>query len=225
MTQSIPLRGRPPKPQPVDQRITATVTTQERVKADLEMRSIQTGTGGKPTVAELVRSRATASIDLIDWGTHAHRALQKIASYQQVASRLHTQLITARTEMRRAQRLSDEQGYLAAKALYDESRDEALALTQKPVRRTARLVTRLSYEDRELIAFRSNQLGITISDYVRLLVYGYNPGDSDWHMSEKARIAFYHNIIRLAQNGGFPIQEKRYACPRCREVLPDQFQD
>lgn len=207
--------------QPVDQRVTVTVTPEERAVISYESRLITTSRG---TLAEVVRSRAMSSIDWIEWVSAASKALKKMNEFQAQGERLTMRLSVARNEMRRAQRSGDEAGFEAAKTLFESTRQKTLELVRKPVRRSSRLVTRLSYEDRETIAFRAQQLGITISDYMRLLVFSYTPGESDWHMSEVARRRFYHNVLRLAKSGGFPVKERKYACPRCRATLPEQFQ-
>lgn len=220
LSQNVPLRGRPPANTPLDQRVTVTVTPEERARASFDMRGIG---GNQVSISEVVRSRATATVDLVSWGDAARDGLVALLSTSNRRSQLRLDINSATRMVRQARVTGDTQGEELTLAHKAELEREFKSLKPTPPRRSSRLIGRLTSSDRETVAWRAAHLGLTISDYVRLTMFDYLPGDQDGHMSEKARENFYRKVIAISEEGSFPQQPSGDVCPNCRVQLPPRL--
>lgn len=208
-------RGRPRVLSPLDQRVTLTVTSRERAQATLEAAQIE----GKTSLAELIRRRSTASIDLVAWKEAAIDASDRLQAETNERDLLRRQISQANREIERSRagRASAEDV-----ASLEKSRNDFKArydlLGRDSQKRESRLVGRLSYYDREDVAWKASRLGLTISDYMRMLVFDLVPGQSDRHLSALTRKRFYENVVQVARNGwGTPPSGD--VCQNCRTPI------
>lgn len=193
---------------PLDQRVTITVTAQERAQASLEASQIEGGS----SLAELIRRRATSTIDLLAWKKDATEALELIDHQSRQRDLLRRQVSQANREIERliVHRASDHD-IAAMKSIRDDARAEYLAMGRDESKRSERLIGRLTYEDREQALWEASCFGLTLSDYLRMKVFNLSPGQRDKHLSPLTRRRFYERVIQVSRDG-LPPQPRRAGC-------------
>ena len=88
--------------------------------------------------------------------------------------------------------------------------------------RKYRLTGRVTTNEVNTIRWRAARLSLTVSDYMRFLLFDYMPfSGEDGHLSTDSRKKFYISIIDVARNGwGEPPQvEDCHDCARYKEEI------
>lgn len=209
-------RGRPVNKAPLDQRVTVTVTTRERITAEMEAKKLK----GTESLAELVRNRVDASIDLNAWKNAAVESLSKIRESDAEKRRLRSNIEKTNRARERAMITGDVERVEALDLEKRTLTEAYVALGKEGEKRTARLIGRVSLADKERIIWRASKLGLTVSDFVRIMVFDQLPGESDQHMSNMSRKRFYESVIKVANEGwGEAPKVTSNQCPHCHKPL------
>lgn len=202
---------------PLDQRVSITVTTRERVSLDNEMKSIRAA-GEKVTMSQFIRNRALGSVDINGWREVAERALAEIEDTYRNQSELRAQISGLSA-------LADVEDDADEASLYAEKIDGINRKLKKIVaqneKRATRLSGRMSMQESETIKWRAQRLCISSSDYLRMMIFGLEPDSAaDSHMSYDAKRRFYISIMEVSENGwGTP--PTVYECSQCANYVEE----
>lgn len=208
-------RGRPRLVVPVDQRVTLVVTAPERARANVEA-----ARGHKGTLASLIRNRAVRSIDMNEWLPDALAALEALRRDESERDLLRRQIAQTNRSIESAKMGRNAASVDALTVTRQELQDKYTNIGGVPAKRDARIVGRLTLADYEMVAWRAARLHITISDYLRIMLFNLSPGQSDKHLSASSRRRFYESIIEISRDGwGEPPRSGTGKCPHCGESL------
>jgi len=183
---------------PLDQRISITITPADKAIMEGEIRAVK-ATGSTTSLGNIIRSRAMGNLNVQDWVPIADEALRELDEIdsQQNELRKHRKAIEADLENSSD---DNEQVALYERELYDI--DQKLAkLKAKPEKRSVRLQGRITYQEAESIKWRAYRLGLSTTDYLRIMVFDLKPnGSADSHLSLDARRRFWISILDVAKN-------------------------
>lgn len=202
---------------PLDQRVSITVTNQERVSLDRELKSVKSA-GEKITMSQFIRNRALGSVDIQGWRTIAEETLREIED----TAKNQATLRRSRAELAE---LMDEEDDPDEVALYGARIAEIVSRLNRLVaqneKRSNRLSGRMSMSEAETIKWRAQRLCLSSSDYLRMMIFGLEPNSTaDAHMGLDAKRRFYVSIIEVAQNGwGNPPDV--YECSQCVNYMEE----
>lgn len=127
-----------------------------------------------------------------------------------------------RIEVFLAKRLKKEERTIYQQDLFDLERRLA-KLTKVDAHRTLRLASKVSPGERAALSYRAHQLHLTLSDYLRRMIFGYLPGGpEDNHLTLKQKRHFYISIELIFENGWKEPPGFEGMCPNCRFPLGDK---
>lgn len=202
---------------PLDQRISITVTTAERIALDEELKSVKAA-GEKITMSQFIRNRALGSVDINGWREIASEALTELedTAANQVEIRKRKRVLAGMIE----EEDDSEQIALLEQEIgaIDKKLEKIVAQNEK---RNNRLSGRMSMAESETIKWRAQQLCVSSSDYLRMMIFGLEPDSSaDSHMSLDAKRRFYISIMDVSNNGwGEP--PTIYQCSQCENYMDE----
>ena len=202
---------------PLDQRVSITVTTQERVSLDQELKAVKAA-GEKITMSQFIRNRALGTVDINGWREIAEKTLKEIEDTVKNQSFLRQSKLELAV-------LMDEEDDADEVALYANRIAEINAQLNRLVaqneKRNNRLSGRMSMPEAETVKWRAQRLCISSSDYLRMMIFGLEPNSTaDAHMSLDAKRRFYVSIIEVANNGwGAP--PAIYECSQCVNYMDE----
>lgn len=202
---------------PLDQRVSITVTNQERVSLDNELRSIKTS-GERITMSQFIRNRAIGTIDINGWREKAEKALNEIEN----TAKNQVELRKERNELALSMDAEDDndEAVIYARKI-DEINKSLSKLVAQNEKRNNRLSGRMSMPEAETVKWRAQRLCISSSDYLRMMIFGLEPDSAaDSHMSLDAKRRFYISIIDVATNdwGAAPTI---YECSQCENYMEE----
>jgi hypothetical protein len=202
---------------PLDQRISITVTTSERIALDEELKSVKAA-GEKITMSQFIRNRALGSVDINGWraiAADAFTELEDTAKNQvdiRKRKRVLAGLIEEEDDSEQIALLEQEIGSI------DKKLEKIVAQNEK---RNNRLSGRMSMAESETIKWRAQQLCVSSSDYLRMMIFGLEPDSSaDSHMSLDAKRRFYISIMKVA-NEGWGEPPTIYQCSQCENYMDE----
>lgn len=203
---------------PLDQRVSLTITPAEKQILENEVKAIKE-TGSTTSLGNVIRSRAMGNLNVQDWVTVADEALAEL-----------NELVEKQGEIRKRQKAIEadleasnddpEQVAIYERELYDIHQKLA-KLKPQPGKRSVRLQGRLTYQEAEAVKWRAYRLGLTTTDYLRIMVFGLLPNDSaDAHLSVDARRRFWVSILDVAKNSwGNP--PGAFQCSQCESYAEE----
>jgi len=202
---------------PLDQRVSITITGDERFSLDREMATLKAEQTGI-SMSQLIRNRALGSVDIQEWRQIAVKALQEIEEIAQTSAQLRrrkSQLtIILDTED------DDEQSHIYEREIVTINH-KLEKITAQNKKRTYRLAGRMSMNEAETVKWRASRLHLSASDFLRMMIFGHVPdSDADSHMSLAAKRRFYIAIIDVADNGWGDVP-KIYNCKQCENYIEE----
>lgn len=202
---------------PLDQRVSITITGDERFSLDKEMNRLKAEKTAI-SMSQLIRNRAMGSVDIQEWRQIAVTALQEIEEISSTSAQLRkrkSQLtIVLDTEDDDEQAHSYEREIVAINHKLEK-------ITAQNKKRTHRLAGRMSMAEAETVKWRAQRLHLSASDYLRMMIFGHVPdSDADSHMSLPAKRRFYLAIIDVADNGWGDVP-KIYNCTQCENYMDE----
>lgn len=191
-------RARARKATPLDQKMTLTVTKADRKKFEEYMGELKKS-GEHPTISTVVRNKALSTPDIEEWRTCAVEALKELKDTVSNKKDMRSRLASLETM------IADEKDKSVVK-LYHEERTKIQRklsrLKGHPSKRTERLSGRMTFAEAELIRWRAARLGISTSDYLRMMIFDMVPfSEADEHMSLQSRQRFYISIGEVSRTG------------------------
>lgn len=202
---------------PLDQRVTITVTDDERSVLDEELKAIKKS-GQKISMSQFVRNKALGSVDINGWRSTSVQTLREIENTKREEDTLANRKDEINTILE--DDLTDEEEIAFRQEMADI--DASLAkLSSRTLRRRNRLSGRMSMQEAETIKWRAQRLCISSSDYLRMMIFDLTPDSSgDAHMNFDAKRRFYVSVIDVSNNGwGDP--PEIYKCSQCENYLDE----
>lgn len=202
---------------PLDQRVSITVTTQERVALDQELKNLTTS-GEKISMSQFIRNRALGTVDINGWREIAERVLKEIDETVNNQKELRNQKLNILAMMDD----EDDDDVVTVYSIQANEIDKKLnKLVAQNEKRNNRLSGRMSMAEAETIKWRAQRLCISSSDYLRMMIFALEPdSNADSHMSLDAKRRFYISIIDVAKNGwGTP--PSVYECSQCVNYMDE----
>lgn len=201
-----------PKAAPLDQRISVSVSSIERIDLTNTMKELMTN-GSAQSVSAYIRSKAIQTIDLQEWKDIALKELARLKKTEESKKELKSARLDIISSIEGADVDGDEL-YALERKLIDIDSQLKLLIAQ-PAKRSSRLNGRMTMKEAEIVRWRSQRLCLTVSDYLRMMLFDWAPaGVSDAHLSKESRERFYVSIVDVCDNGwGSP--GKSYSCSQC----------
>lgn len=199
------------KSNPLDQKIAVGITGEEKELITNELYQIRRH-DSKTSLSSVVRSRATGDIDIMTWRERAVIGLQELSrdEYNRVEVRKNVKKYL--TLFDNAEDEEDEYSHNLSLIHWQNALEE---LSRPTERRGFRMSGRVTFNEANHIRWRAGRLTLTVADYMRFLIFGYEPfTDGDRHMSIDARRRFYISIIDVADNGWRDAPQIE-ECPNC----------
>lgn len=202
---------------PLDQRVSITVTTQERVLLDQELKAVKE-TGDKISMSQFIRNRALGTVDINGWRERAEEALKEIEDTVNRQAELRTEKLNTLVLMDEEDDEDVATIYSMQAAEIDKKLNKLVAQNEK---RNNRLSGRMSMAEAETIKWRAQRLCLSSSDYLRMMIFSLEPDSkADSHMSLDAKRRFYISVIDVARNGwGTP--PSVYECSQCMNYMEE----
>lgn len=202
---------------PLDQRVSITITGDERFSLDKEMKTLKAEQTGI-SMSQLIRNRAMGFVDIQEWRQIAVKALQEIeeiaSSSAQLRKRKSQLTILLDSED------DDEQEHIYEREIVSINR-KLEKITAQNKKRDFRLAGRMSMNEAETVKWRASRLHLSASDFLRMMIFGHVPdSDADSHMSLAAKRRFYIAIIDVADNGWGDVP-KIYNCKQCENYMDE----
>lgn len=202
---------------PLDQRISITVTADERNRLDAELKQTK-DIGEKITMSQFIRNRALGSVDINGWRDIASEALEELddTAENQIAIRKRKRVLSGLLE----EEEDSEEIAMLNKSIADINAKLDKIVAQN-VKRANRLSGRMSMAESETIKWRAQRLCVSTSDYLRMMIFGLEPDSSaDAHMSLDAKRRFYISILDVA-NTGWGEPPTIYQCTQCENYMDE----
>lgn len=202
---------------PLDQRVSITVTTQERVALDQELKTVRES-GEKISMSQFIRNRALGTVDINGWRERAESVLKEIEDTLSNQSSLRNEKLNILAMMDQ----EDDEDVASVYSMQANEIDRRLnKLVAQNEKRNNRLSGRMSMAEAETIKWRAQRLCISSSDYLRIMIFALEPdSNSDSHMSLDAKRRFYISILDVARNGwGTP--PSVYECSQCVNYMDE----
>lgn len=202
---------------PLDQRVSITVTTQERVALDQELKSL-TKEGEKISMSQFIRNRALGTVDINGWKDIADKALKEIEEVAKNQKQLRAEKLNILSMIDEEEDDDVASVYSIQVADIDRRLGKIVAQNEK---RNNRLSGRMSMAEAETIKWRAQRLCVSSSDYLRMMIFALEPdSNADSHMSLDAKRRFYISILDVAKNGwGTP--PSVYECSQCVNYMDE----
>lgn len=202
---------------PLDQRVSITITGDERFSLDKEMKTLKAEQTGI-SMSQLIRNRAMGFVDIQEWRQIAVKALQEIeeiaSSSAQLRKRKSQLTILLDSED------DDEQEHIYEREIVSINH-KLEKITAQNKKRDFRLAGRMSMNEAETVKWRASRLHLSASDFLRMMIFGHVPdSDADSHMSLAAKRRFYIAIIDVADNGWGDVP-KIYNCKQCENYMDE----
>lgn len=202
---------------PLDQRVSITITGEERFSLDKEMGRLKAEKTGI-SMSQLIRNRALGSVDIQEWRQIAVKALQDIeeiaANSAQLRKRKSQLTIVLDSED------DDEQVHRYQREIFTINQ-KLEKITAQNKSRTYRLAGRMSMNEAETVKWRASRLHLSASDFLRMMIFGHLPdSEADSHMSLAAKRRFYLAIIDVADNDWGDVPQI-YNCKQCENYMDE----
>lgn len=202
---------------PLDQRVSITITGEERFSLDKEMSRLKAEKTGI-SMSQLIRNRALGSVDIQEWRQIAVKALQDIeeiaANSAQLRKRKSQLTIILDSED------DDEQVHIYQGEIFTINQ-KLEKITAQNKSRTYRLAGRMSMNEAETVKWRASRLHLSASDFLRMMIFGHLPdSEADSHMSLAAKRRFYLAIIDVADNDWGDVPQI-YNCKQCENYMDE----
>lgn len=207
-----------PKTAPLDQRVAISVTPMERIHLTKELKEIERKSG-QISISQYIRNKATRQIDLQEWREIAEKELDNLQELEKDEKSLRKQRVDLIKEIETTE-IEDDELFFKEKEIIDID-SKLNKLIAKGERRSNRLNGRMTMQEAELVRWRSEQLFLTVSDYLRIILFDLTPASiGDAHLGLDARKRFYASIIRVAIEGwGAPTTV--YECSQCAHYVEE----
>lgn len=205
---------------PLDQRVSITVTDDERQSLDKDITSLK-ALGEKISMSQFIRNRALGNVDINEWRELAEKELKELSETKKNEKNLKKKKLGYTLQIEEEDDEAEIANYERKIAEIDQKMAKLVGQGQ---RRVNRLSGRMSMAESETVKWRAQRLTVSTSDFLRMMIFNLIPGDTaDAHMSLNAKMRFYVSIIDVAENG-WGEAPKIYNCSQCENYMDEILQ-
>lgn len=213
-----------PKKIALDQQIAITLSENEKQKLIQDRERIRE-LGKLPSISSYIRKKILLQLDIEQWREFAEQGLKNLDNSDTESKTLQKQKIRLINSIDQLDDIvkSDidiEEIDRLKKELEEIENRLMLLKSTKQEKRIYRLSGNITFNEANFVRWRAARLSLSLADYIRFILFDYQPTIDDNHMSVESRKRFYVSILEVAQNGwGNPPVVNE--CPNCARYLDD----
>lgn len=213
-----------PKKIALDQQIAITLSENEKQKLIQDRERIRE-LGKLPSISSYIRKKILLQLDIEQWRELAEHGLKNLDNSDTESKTLQKQKIRLINSIDQLDDIVksdiDTEEIDRLKKELEEIENRLLLLkSTKQEKRIYRLSGNITFNEANFVRWRAARLSLSLADYIRFVLFDYQPTINDNHMSVESRKRFYVSILEVAQNGwGNPPVVNE--CPNCARYLDD----
>lgn len=213
-----------PKKIALDQQIAITLSENEKQKLIQDRERIRE-LGKLPSISSYIRKKILLQLDIEQWREFAEQGLKNLDGSDIESKTLQKQKIRLINSIDQLDDIVksdiDTEEIDRLKKELEEIENRLLLLkSTKQEKRIYRLSGNITFNEANFVRWRAARLSLSLADYIRFVLFDYQPTINDNHMSVESRKRFYVSILEVAQNGwGNPPVVNE--CPNCARYLDD----
>ena len=213
-----------PKKIALDQQIAITLSENEKQRLIQDRERIRE-LGKLPSISSYIRKKILLQLDIEQWRTFAEQGLKNLDNSDSESKTLQKQKIRLINSIDQLDDIvkddiNTEEINKLKKELEEIENRLMLLKSTKQEKRIYRLSGNITFNEANFIRWRAARLSLSLADYIRFILFDYQPTVDDNHMSVESRKRFYVSILEVAQNGwGNPPVVNE--CPNCARYLDD----
>lgn len=213
-----------PKKIALDQQIAITLSENEKQRLIQDRERIRE-LGKLPSISSYIRKKILLQLDIEQWREFAKQGLKNLDNSDTESKTLQKQKIRLINSIDQLDDIvkSDidtEEIDRLKKELEEIENHLMLLKSTKQEKRIYRLSGNITFNEANFVRWRAARLSLSLADYIRFILFDYQPTIDDNHMSVESRKRFYVSILEVAQNGwGNPPVVNE--CPNCARYLDD----
>lgn len=213
-----------PKKIALDQQIAITLSENEKQRLIQDRERIRE-LGKLPSISSYIRKKILLQIDIEQWREFAEQGLKNLDNSDIESKTLQKQKIRLINSIDQLDDIVksdiDTEEIDRLKKELEEIENRLMLLkSTKQEKRIYRLSGNITFNEANFVRWRAARLSLSLADYIRFILFDYQPTIDDNHMSVESRKRFYVSILEVAQNGwGNPPVVNE--CPNCARYLDD----
>lgn len=213
-----------PKKIALDQQIAITLSENEKQQLIHDRERIRE-LGKLPSISSYIRKKILLQLDIEQWRTLAEQGLKNLSNSDTESKALQKQKIRLINSIDQLDDIvkddiNTEEINKLKKELEEIENRLMLLKSTKQEKRIYRLSGNITFNEANFVRWRAARLSLSLADYIRFILFDYQPTVDDNHMSVESRKRFYVSILEVAQNGwGNPPVVNE--CPNCARYLDD----
>lgn len=213
-----------PKKIALDQQIAITLSENEKQRLIQDRERIRE-LGKLPSISSYIRKKILLQLDIEQWRELAEQGLKNLDNSDTESKTLQKQKIRLINSIDQLDDIVksdiDTEEIDKLKKELEEIENRLMLLkSTKQEKRIYRLSGNITFNEANFVRWRAARLSLSLADYIRFILFDYQPTIDDNHMSVESRKRFYVSILEVAQNGwGNPPVVNE--CPNCARYLDD----
>lgn len=213
-----------PKKIALDQQIAITLSENEKQRLIQDRERIRE-LGKLPSISSYIRKKILLQLDIEQWREFAEQGLKNLDNSDSESKTLQKQKIRLINSIDQLDDIVksdiDTEEIDRLKKELEEIENRLMLLkSTKQEKRIYRLSGNITFNEANFVRWRAARLSLSLADYIRFILFDYQPTIDDNHMSVESRKRFYVSILEVAQNGwGNPPVVNE--CPNCARYLDD----
>ena len=213
-----------PKKIALDQQIAITLSENEKQRLIQDRERIRE-LGKLPSISSYIRKKILLQLDIEQWREFAEQGLKNLDNSDTESKTLQKQKIRLINSIDQLDDIVksdiDTEEIDRLKKELEEIENRLMLLkSTKQEKRIYRLSGNITFNEANFVRWRAARLSLSLADYIRFILFDYQPTIDDNHMSVESRKRFYVSILEVAQNGwGNPPVVNE--CPNCARYLDD----
>lgn len=213
-----------PKKIALDQQIAITLSENEKQRLIQDRERIRE-LGKLPSISSYIRKKILLQLDIEQWREFAEQGLKNLDNSDTESKTLQKQKIRLINSIDQLDDIVksdiDTEEIDRLKKELEETENRLMLLkSTKQEKRIYRLSGNITFNEANFVRWRAARLSLSLADYIRFILFDYQPTINDNHMSVESRKRFYVSILEVAQNGwGNPPVVNE--CPNCARYLDD----
>ena len=213
-----------PKKIALDQQIAITLSENEKQRLIQDRERIRE-LGKLPSISSYIRKKILLQLDIEQWREFAEQGLKNLDNSDTESKTLQKQKIRLINSIDQLDDIvkddtNTEEIDRLKKELEEIENRLMLLKSTKQEKRIYRLSGNITFNEANFVRWRAARLSLSLADYIRFILFDYQPTIDDNHMSVESRKRFYVSILEVAQNGwGNPPVVNE--CPNCARYLDD----
>lgn len=211
-----------PKKLALDQQVSITLSENEKERLISDRERIQE-LGKLPSISSYIRRKIVLTLDIQQWREYAEEGLKNLNNSDTESKSLNKQRLKLINSIDQLDDiLSDNASEVEElkKELAEVESRLSLLKSTKQERRIYKLTGNITFNEANIVRWRAARLSISVADFIRFILFDYQPTINDNHMSVDARKRFYISILDVCENGwGQPPVVNE--CPNCARYMAD----